>query len=319
MTADVSPASPPMASTPARLLLAALTAALLLAGCIGYPAGSIRPGDSVTVQYTATDLATGQVLAKDATATFVAGSGASGLGHDLENAILGLKANDTFSLDSRGDTGRAFTQTALANAIFDSRAAQQIYNTSAFAQAVGEPVVGMQFHAYGYNATLTNVTPQLVSFTLIGNDGFRQPFPDYGLTMVYSTQDGKLVKTLEPTPGVVFTLTFAGQVALDRLNPDGSTEPFPAGTYRVQPAQGTHLVFDYSPATNAALIGHDVSFQAKIVQVQPGAQTAPGAASCANEHPDATPCYGLRHSPQLQGDPSTVIAPPPASTTTAAP
>ena len=285
-------------------LLPVLAAALLLAGCFGFPPGTIRPGDSVTLKYTATDLATGQVLAQDATATFVAGSGASGLGHDLERAVIGHKANDTFTLDSRGDTGRAFDQTVEVSQLFDSRAVVQHYDTANFTKALGTPRVGMNFTAYGYNATLTDVNPSQVTFRLAARDGLRQEFPDFGLTMVYSTQGGNLVKVLEPTPGKVFTIGFAGQIALRAINADGTTAPLPAGTYKVLPATGGNLRFSHSAGTAAALLGRDVAFTATIVSVAPGTQ-APLP---------VTGEYGHRSSPQLQGDPRTALGLPPTAT-----
>lgn len=287
---------PRLLPAPAGLILA-IALLLPLSGCFGYPPGTVRTGDTVTITYTATDLATGQILAKDATATFVAGSGASGLGHDLERAIVGHRANETFQLESRQDTGRDFSQVLEAAQEFDSRAIVQTYNTTAFEKAVTTAKVGLEFNAFGYNATVTAVDPQLVTFNLVPRDGLRQPFPEYGLTMVYSTQDGKLVKTLEATPGVVFTIGFAGQIALQAIHPDGTTEPFPVGTYKVLPAQGGHLRFSYSAGTATALLGKDVKFDATIVSVEPGAHAAPVVQGG----------YGARNSPQLQSDPAKVF------------
>ncbi|HUR62763.1 MAG TPA: hypothetical protein VM286_10445 [Candidatus Thermoplasmatota archaeon] len=294
---------------PSALALALVL--LPLAGCLGYPPGTIRPGDTVTVTYTATDLATGKVLARDQTATFVAGSGASGLGRDLERAVLGHRTNDTLSLESRGDAGRGFNQVVEAQQVFDSRDIVQTYNTSAFEDALKEKAtVGMAFSAFGYNATVTDVTPALVTFRLTPRDGARQGFPEYGLTMVDSTQGGKVVRTLEPTPGVVFTVGYAGQIALQALQADGTSEPFPAGTYKVLPAAGGHLRFSYSAGTATALLEKDVRFEAKIVAVEPGVRTAPVVEGCRDPAGTSTAnaklprCYGARNSPQLDSDPA---------------
>jgi hypothetical protein len=279
---------------PTRLVPLAL--AVLLAGCFGVPPGTVRAGDTVTVSYVATD-ASGAVVAQGATATFVAGHPAAGLGPDLGNAVVGRHANETVSLTTR------LADAVEAAQLFDERARVQTYNTSAFAKAVGTPTVGMNFSAYGYNATLTAVTPELVTFELLARDGLRQPFPEYGLTMVYSSQGDQLVKTLEPTPGKVFAIDFAGQIALQAIHPDGTGEPLPAGTYRVLPASGGRLHFAHTAGPDAALLDQDVTVALTIVTVEGGQGGAP----------QVTGGYGARYSPQLRGDPRSILGTPTAA------
>ena len=68
-----------------------LVAALFLAasGCVGLPEGSADTGDTVTIRYTTIDTVTGEELRTNRTATFVVGSGESGLGlggHDARRS-----------------------------------------------------------------------------------------------------------------------------------------------------------------------------------------------------------------------------------------
>src|SRR5688572_7857169 len=85
------------------LLAAALLLSALASGCFGVPPGAADNGDSVRIRYTAYDLETGQVLRQNQTAVFAVGSGDSGLGSQVERAIRGHKANDTFTVTVRDD------------------------------------------------------------------------------------------------------------------------------------------------------------------------------------------------------------------------
>ncbi len=285
------------------LVLAALASATL-AGCFGYPPGSARPGDTVTVRYTALDPATGAVVKDTQMVSFAVGSGSSGLGADVERAVVGLLPNATTVVASPA-SARAYTAVREAPQEFQRNAQVQTYNTTAFTQQVGTPVVGMTFPAFGYNATMLLVTPQEVTFRLDAKDGARQDFPQYGLSVVYRSEGDQLLKVLEPMPGSTFSLFYENQIALQCFLPDGTLGACPVGSYEVLPAQGGHLRFGFFPGTDRTLLAKSLTFQLTLVSVKAGAPPASPAGA-----------YGVRASPQVLGDPSAWIATAPTAATT---
>ncbi|MCA1811456.1 MAG: hypothetical protein LC623_05535 [Halobacteriales archaeon] len=265
--------------------LPALACLLLLAGCIGYPPGAVRPGDEVTLRYTATDPATGAVLEKDATLVAVAGR-ASGLGPDVDRALLGHKVNETFAVDATsavGYTGRQEVPRDLGSSEMENRVPR-----SAFEAQLGPAKVGQSFRASSlYNATVVAVDDGNVTYRLDVQDGEEIPIPSLGLKVVHYVNGTTLVRTLGPLPGATFGLapTPSGQTPLG----------LPAGSYRTRGVEGDNLVYDYSPMA-PALFGKALHIEAKVTAVQPG------------ERPAApTGEYGHRSSPQVRGDPSIAL------------
>jgi hypothetical protein len=237
----------------------------------------------VSAAYTATDPATGVELARENLTAFTIGQGESGLGTAVEGAIVGHRANDTLDL--------AGPVTVTRPQLFDSRESIQTYNATLFAQQVTEPTVGLNFTAYGYNATVTATDPRLVTFRLEPKDGARDPIPRFGLTLVYSSQDGRLLQTLEPTPDTVFTLPST----LPALN-------LGPGVYKVLPAQDGQLRFARYPGTDPSVAGKAVSFRLAILAMEPGDHHVAASGGA----------YGVRNSPQLLSDPHTALGLPAA-------
>lgn len=263
-----------------RLPLLALAAtALLLSGCFGYPVGTAKPGDTVTVRYNATD-ASGMMVKSGQVATFRLGSGASGLGLDVERALLGLGVDGTATVASPAEA-RSFNAVVTAPQEFERLAILQTYNTTAFTQQVGPPTVGMTFPAFSYNATMVAVTPQQVTFRLEPKDGEQIAFTQYGLRMVYSTSGEERVRTLEPIVGTVFSLAYANQIALE----------LPAGTFKVLEAANGMLRFGYTPGSDRALVERDLTFTLTVLTVAVGEPIEAPAGQ-----------YGRRLSPQVLGD-----------------
>ena len=271
-------------------------AALLASGCFGYPPGSAKPGDTVTIRYTATD-SSGVVVAKDQTSSFVLGAGTSGLGADVERALTGLTANATAVFVSPA-ASRAYGGIVTQPAEFERKAIAQTYDRAQFEQAVGPAKVGLTFQAYGYNATMTKVEDTLVTFELQSKDGQHQDFPQYGLSLVYRTDGADRVKVLEPMVGTTFSIFYASQIALD-LAP---------GSYKVMASKDGKLQFAFYPGTDRTLVDREVTFHIAILAVAPG-------------HPPAAPsgAYGVRASPQVLGDVSAFVPKSEAAPSNAAP
>jgi hypothetical protein len=265
-------------------LLPALAGLLLLAGCLGYPPGTVRPGDAVLLHYTATDPA-GAMLADGATATAVAGH-PSGLGAAVDRALLGRRVNDTFQVDATGPavyTGTQSAPTALGRSPMENKVPR-----TAFEAQLGPAQLGQVFRAGQlYNATVVGLDAGNVTYRLLVTDGQEIPIPQLGLKIVHHIEGTDLVRTLGPLPGVAFGIapTANGQTPLG----------LPAGSYRTRGVAGDKLMFDYSPV-GPAFFGKTVHFQVEVTAIRPG--TTPTAPSGE---------YGHRVSPQVLGDPNLAV------------
>ncbi|MEA3204310.1 MAG: hypothetical protein QOI63_1990 [Thermoplasmata archaeon] len=265
--------------------LPALAALLLLAGCLGYPPGSVRPGDSVLLRYSATDPATGAPVVAGTTVTAVAGQ-PSGLGADVDRALLGRHVNETFTVESRNPAGYTDTQ-SVSSELGRSPLENQV-PTTAFEAQLGPARVGQVFRASAlYNATVVAIAGGNVTYRLAVSEGQEIPIPSLGLKVVHHIEGSDLVRTLGPLPGATFSVepTASGQTPLG----------LPAGSYRTRGLEGGKLVFDYSPV-GADLFGKTLRFEVQVTAVRPG--TAPTA---------PTGEYGHRMSPQVLGDASLAL------------
>ncbi|HUR64024.1 MAG TPA: hypothetical protein VM241_06040 [Candidatus Thermoplasmatota archaeon] len=266
-------------------LLPVLACLVLLAGCLGYPAGSVRPGDAVTLTYTATDPATGQPLLPPGSTTAIAGQ-PSGLGPDVDRALVGRHANETFTVDAKAAASYTGTQTVptdLGRSPIESKVARR-----AFEAQLGVPTVGQEFRASAlYNATVVSFDGGNVTYRLKVAEGQEIPVPALGLKVVHHIEGADLVRSLAPIPGT----TFGIDPAANGQTPLG----LPPGSYRTQGLAGDQLVFDYSPVP-AGLFGKAIHYEVKVVAVQTGSR---GSAPSGE--------YGHRASPQLNGDPSAAL------------
>jgi FKBP-type peptidyl-prolyl cis-trans isomerase 2 len=265
-------------------LVPALACLLLLSGCLGYPPGSVRPGDLVALHYTATDAA-GEVLAEEATATATVGQ-PSLLGPAVDRALAGHKANDTFTVDSNEPAAYGGTQAVPAE--LGTSPMESVVPRSAFQAQLGPPVLGREFRASAlYNATVVAFDGGNVTYRLKVGEGQEIPVPALGLKVVHHIAGDDLVRRLAPLPGATFGID---------PSPTGQTPlGLPPGSYRTRAVQGDELVFDYSPVAHM-LFGKPIHFDIKIVAVRPGAAVTgpPGE-------------YGHRSSPQLLGDASGLL------------
>jgi hypothetical protein len=262
---------------PNHVLLIAAALLPITAGCLGYPPGSARPGSAVAIQYTATDLATHEVLASDEVAALVLGRSDAGLGDDVDRALLGHAANDTLSVDSIGDPGRGYGQVLERPQELFRGTAEGNLPLATFQSSYGAPAVGQNFTRQGFTATVTAFNSTQVSYRLLHAVTPRQSFPQYGVIQILSVVDDQIVVTLDP----IVNATFAGP-----LPPLNLTE----GSYKTLGARDGQLLFGFNADTPTALLERDVHFDIKVVTV---ASPVPVAGDGA---------YGSRDSPQLQGD-----------------
>jgi len=250
---------PPLAALAAATLIAGL-----LSGCTGYPPGAARLGDTVSVRYEAYDLGTGAPVS-NGTTDLVLGTSDGGLGDDVAHALLGHRANDTVTVESRDDTSRGFTSVVSAPAVIERSPLTQTIPVDVFQRAFGQNATAGKTYTYqgqdyavdasdGSNVTLRSVP------------GAPEEYPRFGLRVVQRVEGDSLVKRAEP---MADPAPFQGP-----LNPILS-QP---GTYRARSVQGDNLTFDYSPATDPALFGHDLRIVATVLQVTHGSTSslAPG-------------------------------------------
>jgi len=289
--------NPTVPSAPAmsRLLplLAAAALVTLLSGCFGVPPGAADNGDNVRIRYTAYDLETGAVLRQNRTADFAVGSGASGLGSQLERAVRGHQANDTFTVEVRDDPALDYSGVVEVNRTLAPIPIVQSAPRMDFEQYVGEAFVGQRFPAYGiYDGLVTNVTNETVHFRIEAQQGQEDPVPSVGAVLVTTVGETELRRELRPEVGATFAVSPPSPA--QPSTPRG-LEP---GSYKVLGATETKL--QYSRSVGAPdLVGKDLRVVVTVVAVQQVPEPMPTSGN-----------YGARSSPQVNGDPSSILGTP---------
>ncbi len=285
-------ASPPNRRSSFLMLFAALLVAGV-SGCFGVPPGAADTGDSVTILYTAYDLDSGSVLRENRTADFAVGSGTSGLGEQLERAMRGHKANDTFTVTVRDDPALDYSGVVEVNRSLAPIPIIQSAPRADFEQYVGPATVDQVFPAYGiYDGIVTEVGNDTVTFRIQAEDGQQDPVPSVGATLVTHVGETQLLRTLDPNVGTTFAISPPSQ--FQPTTPLG-LEP---GSYKVLGATETKL--QYSHSTGAPdLVGRDLRVQVTVLEVQENAAPVPTSGN-----------FGVRSSPQVNGDPSSVLGQP---------
>jgi FKBP-type peptidyl-prolyl cis-trans isomerase 2 len=275
----------------AKPLLPLLLAAVLAAGCMGVPPGAAGAGDSVTIEYTAYDLATGAALRENRTVTFTVGDGDSGLGTQVERSLRGHLANDTYEVTVRSDPTLDYSERVEANRTLTPIPTEQTAPRADFARYVGEPSVGQTFDAYGiYTGEVTNVTNDTVAFSVLAEDGQEDPVPSVGATLVTHVTQGALLRRLDPVEGATF--------AIQPPSPFQPTTPLglQAGSYKVAGATDTKLVYLRSASGQADLVGRDLRVVVHVLDVAPVQAPVPTSGNIA----------AGGHT-QANGDPSGVL------------
>lgn len=274
-------------------VLAAALSALLASGCFGVPPGAADTGDAVTIRYTAYDLESGEVLRENQTVQFAVGAGTSGLGQQLERALRGHRANDTFTVTVRDDPALDYTAVVEVNRSLASIPIEQSAPRSDFEQYVGPASVGQTFPAYGiYEGNVTEVSNDTVSFRIVAEDGQEDPVPSVGAILVTHVGEAELSRELKPDVGATFAI--APPSPFQPSTPLG-LEP---GSYRVTGATATKL--QYARALGAAdIVGRDLRVEVTVLDVQEAEAPMPTGGN-----------YGVRPSGQANGDPSTVLGQP---------
>ncbi|MHB1261956.1 MAG: hypothetical protein ACYC2H_09610 [Thermoplasmatota archaeon] len=177
----------PSRHRPLLALLAAAALALLVSGCFGVPPGAADTGDSVSIRYTAYDLDSGAVLRENRTADFAVGSGTSGLGEQLERAMRGHKANETFTVTVRDDAALQYSGVVEVNRSLAPIPIVQSAPRADFEQYVGPATVNQVFPAYGiYDGIVSSVTTGDIALS----------GPDSGSSVSGSNPDGNAMQTV---------------------------------------------------------------------------------------------------------------------------
>lgn len=280
---------------PTTILCVAL-AALLLSGCFGVAPGAAGPGDTVTIQYDAAEIGNATLLRENRTATFVVGSGTSGLGLGLERALRGHLPNETFQVAIRGDSSLRFLGVVEVDRALPAIQVHQEAPRSDFESYVGPATIGQDFPAYGiYTGIVTALNDTTVQFDVHATDGQRAPVPSVGCTLVTVAAGDELHRSLEPNVGAIFAVAepspFAPRTPLG-LQP---------GTYKVLGATDGKIRYSHALSTEFDLVGKDLAFTVTVVKVLDGDQVVAPVKSKEGTN------YAVRSSPEVNGDPSSVL------------
>jgi hypothetical protein len=251
-----------------------------LAGCIGYPPDAARFGDRASISYDAYDLATGQVVLRNATAQLVVGS-PSAVGLDVSRALIGNRVGDTLRVESRNDPGRLLTQTRYSPSELDRFPAQQSVPRTSFEFTLGPAEVGQEYPFRAARLTVTQLNETHVTIRYLDAD---TPVPEFGLRQVFTVSGDQVTVRIEPMENAA---TFQGPI--EGLLPD-------AGTYRARGMDGDRVVYDFNPVAHKDLVGKDLVFQVTVLSVTRG--------NAVPQAPEGE--YGHRASPQLLRDPSRI-------------
>lgn len=275
-----------------RALTTVALALALLSGCFGLPEGAADTGDLVTIRYTATDLDSGATLRSNRSVSFDVGSGASGLGLQVERAVRGHQAGDTFTVTVRDDPSLDFTQVVEVNRSLAPIPIHQEAPREDFVSFVGEPTIGLAFPAYGiYQGVVTGASNETVEFRVEAEDGQRDPVPSVGAVLVTTVGTATLERTLEPVANATFTI--APPSPFQPNTPLG-LEP---GAYKVLGASADKLRLARSSSPEADLVGKDLRVTVTLVAVTPAGDAVPADGN-----------FGSRRSPVLNGDPESALA-----------
>ena len=276
-----------------RPLLAASLLVALLSGCFGIPEGAADTGDLVTIRYTVEDLATGEAVRSNETASFDVGSGASGLGLVLERALRGHEAGDSFTVTVRDDRSLGFNQRVEVPRALEPIDIVQSASVSEFQQFVGMPAVNVTFPAYGiYTGRVTAVTNTTVTFRVEAEDGQLNDVQAVGSILETRVGDGVLTRRLNPVEGATFTIQ--PPQPFQPSTPLG-LEP---GAYQVAGATDEHLILMRSVA-EGDLLDRDLRFTVTVVAITPADQPVPTEGN-----------FGVRSSPVVNGDPYAALGEP---------
>jgi FKBP-type peptidyl-prolyl cis-trans isomerase 2 len=285
-----------MSATNARPLLAPLLAvalAILASGCFGVPAGAADTGDAVSIRYTAYDLESGALIRDNQTVAFAVGDGTSGLGTQVERSVRGHLPGESYTVTVRDDPALEFSGTVEVNRSLAAIPILQSAPRADFEQYVGPAAVGKTFPAYGiYEGVVTAVGNDTVDFRIEADDGQEDPVPSVGAVLVTHVGETELQRELTPVIGTTFAI--APPSPFQPSTPLG-LEP---GSYKVLGATATKL--QYARSTGAAdLIGKDLRVEVTVVTVEEAPEAVPTSGN-----------FGVRDSPQVNGDPSSVIGSP---------
>lgn len=273
-------------------LLFALAGLALLSGCFGTPAGSVHQGDQVTIRYTVSDLETGEPLRENETASFAVGSGESGLGFTLESALRGHDQGDQFDVEVRRDAGLSYSERRSIPTALEAVPAVNNVSLADFEAYVGAPTLGQTFPFSFYQGVVSGFDAENVTYRIVAQDGQRNAVPSVGATLVTEVEGDMLQRRLEPMVGATFAIQPPSQ--LQPATPLG-LDP---GSYRVLGGDDEEIQLGYASSTAVDLLERPLRFEVTLVQVGAGSDEIPPLGKNAGE----------RSSPQVLGDPQSVLA-----------
>jgi hypothetical protein len=278
---------------PRLLLTLAVLALFAGAGCTG-PGVGPQPGDTVDLSYAIAD-SNGTVLRSVVTTSFVYGTEHSGLGTPVDDALRGHRTNETVTITLPAYGERVEIARALAPIEGNQSASRADFTTY-----VGEPTLGKTFQAYGiYTGVVSGFDNDTVFFHVVAQDGLETPVPTVGATLVTHVVRGNLTRTLDPVVGATF--------AIQPPSPFNPSTPLglPAGSYKVLGATDASLQYGRSISPDPDLTGKDLTVQVTITRIGHAVAPIPTSGN-----------FGVRSSPQVKGDPSSVLGPAGTATST---
>lgn len=226
------------------------------------------------------------------TIRFAVATGESGLGFEFERSLVRVAQDERITTSA----GRlSFTDTVTRERIFGPVPLVGEIDRTQFESAFGPAVEGLEFTPpqsfYAYR--IESVTPTLVGYRVLPEEGQRNDVPAVGAVLVTTLNgDDTMTQTLEPVPGARFAVAppnpfSGGETPLD-------LEP---GSYEVVGLEAGLLVFRYVATPYPGLVGHELEVTATVT----GLTKAPDAVAEPVELPDGSQHYGVRQSPQVNG------------------
>lgn len=284
-----------------------LLAALLLsgAGCTGLPEGAADFGDTVTVRVAVMD-ANGTAVRAARTATFVIGSGGSGLGLGFEREVRGLTQGENATFTVSDDPSLGLTTPVSVSRHLQPITMHQDASRADFEASLGPATVGQEFEAFIiYTGTVTGLTATRVNFTITtseldadGEPTVQEDTVPIGATLV-TTPDGTfLQRELRANVGATFT-----------VDPPTPQRPAPlglkAGSYRTLGSTDDEIQYAYSVGGTSDLVGRELHFRVSVLRIVAGEHEV--APVCADEEAGKDCNYAARDTPYLNGNADSVL------------
>ncbi len=218
--------------------------------------GGFQPVDKATFDGLVRDL--GLLMSFGLNKEFIMGSGASGLGFDIERGLIGVSVNETTKIVSNDDPSRGFSSLVTRVAELGGGDMMRSIPRTQFEGSLGTPTIGQVFQLdQVVSAEVTSFDNATVNTRVTLQDGEEFPADIVGSRVVARVGPVKYAFILEPVEGETFTIN---------ANPTGTPLDLAAGTYRSVGVQGANAVWAFS-ATPAHLVDVPIEVHAKITKI----------------------------------------------------